>query len=99
MKTFFYVIAFLVGIFILSYLSLSHYKFFSPKFQDAKRQVFENTQSYVEGKRQEATKLYYESKTNDNKDLICQVVRMNFANFDVSLLQDSTLKSFINSCK
>lgn len=68
--------------------------------QDAQREIFEQTQSYVEGKRQEALKLYKEYKSVDsaNKILIEEIVSHSFANFDENKL-DEPLKSFIYNCK
>ena len=42
-----------VVLFGLQYIGVVNYKFFAPKYQDAQREVFENTQSYNEGKRQD----------------------------------------------
>ena len=52
--------------------------------QNADREVFEQTQSYVEGKRQELTKDYHEwiNAKSDDKLAIEAVVRSSFANFD-----------------
>lgn len=69
--------------------------------QDADRTVFESTQSYVEGKRQEATKLYKEynkAESQADKESIEAVVAMSFANFDHKKLEEP-LQSFIIKCK
>jgi hypothetical protein len=52
--------------------------------QNADREVFEHTQSYVEGKRQELIKDYHEwiNAKSDDKIAIEAVVRSSFANFD-----------------
>jgi hypothetical protein len=53
-KIFLAVVAFLFLMYVLGFLmtggDLAIYKFWAPKQENAKRQVFENTQSYVEGK-------------------------------------------------
>jgi len=70
-------------------LNLQSYKFFAPKYENVRREVFENTQSYVEGKRQEALKYYkeYNSTTDEQeRKAIEMVVVQSFANFDDSLL-------------
>lgn len=68
--------------------------------QDAKREVFEQSQSYVEGKRQEALKFYQEYiKTDEEgKKVIKELVSHSFANFDESKL-DSKLYQFVYDCK
>jgi len=44
-------------------LSLEMYKYFAPKREEAKREVFENTPSYVRGKQQRLTDLCLEYET------------------------------------
>ena len=69
--------------------------------KNADREVFEESQSYVEGKRQEAQKLYKEYLQADNEEdkaTIEQIVSMSFANFDESKLSP-VLKSFVYNCK
>jgi hypothetical protein len=43
------------------------YKFWAPKQENAKRQVFENTQSYVQGKIEYLTKLRYQYQEADGQ--------------------------------
>ncbi len=67
--------------------------------QNAERTVFEESQSYVEGKRQEVTKLRHEyliAKDKDEKEAIKATLRSSLANFDKSKL-DYDLKAFIDS--
>ena len=67
--------------------------------QNVERTVFEETQSYVEGKRQEVTKLrfeYLKSKDRDEKEAIKATLRSSLANFDKSKL-DYDLKAFLDS--
>jgi len=69
--------------------------------QNAEREVFEQTQSYVEGKRQEAVKFYQEynkAKTPQEKEAIKELVRLSFANFDEEKLPER-LRIFIYNCK
>lgn len=44
------------------------YRFWAPKMENAKREVFENTQSYVQGKAEHLTKLRYDYERADDKD-------------------------------
>lgn len=75
-------------IFGLNYLGLANFRFFAPKYENAKREVYENTQSYVEGKRQAITKHYNEWRKADSaeKNAIRAVVLQEFANFDIDKL-------------
>jgi len=69
--------------------------------QNAQREVFEETQSYVEGKRQEALKLYKEynqATDQDSKNAICYLVSQSFANFDDDKL-DGKVRAFVENCK
>lgn len=81
-------------VFGLNYFGLVSFRFFAPKYENAKREVFENTQSFVEGKRQSLTKHYNEwRKSNDDaKSAIRMVVMQEFANFDTKLFTDTQLE-------
>jgi len=70
--------------------------------QNAKREVYETSQSYVEGKRQEAVKQYSEwinAETPEDKEAIENIVRLSFSNFDETLLQEPQLQNWIKQCK
>jgi hypothetical protein len=68
--------------------------------QNAERHVFEQTQSYVEGKRQELVKYHHEWMTanKDDKEAIEAVVRQSFANFDKNKIEDAELYTFLQNC-
>ena len=68
--------------------------------KNADREVYEETQSYVEGKRQEAAKYYreYNLSEEDEKKAISEVVANSFANFDEDKLNPE-LKDFVKKCK
>lgn len=68
--------------------------------QSARREVFEETQSFVEGKRQEALKFYREYKQADasEKQGIKSMVAHSFANFDEEKLSGE-VKTFVKMCK
>lgn len=76
--------------------------FWGVRQADANRRVFEQSQSYVEGKRQELVKLYHEWSVGDEHDkaTIEAMVRMNFANFDDNLVADQkVLYDFLVAAK
>lgn len=94
-------IAFVLLIFGLSYAGLIHYQFFAPKYENARRKVFENTQSYVQGKIQDLSnyKLQYEqAKDSDSKQAIQGVIHTQFANFDIEQCPDA-LKPFLTEMR
>lgn len=69
--------------------------------KQVQREVFEQTQSYVEGKRQEIVKyrLEYMKADSSEKHAIKMTIIQSFANFDESLLNDPILESFIRDLK
>jgi len=69
--------------------------------QNANREVFEQTQSFIEGKRQELVKLHHEwMMANDqDKKTIEAVVRQSFANFDEKKIEQPELYAFLKQCK
>jgi hypothetical protein len=72
-RIFFVAIIALVLIYGLGFLAtggdLAIYKFWAPKQANAQRQVFENTQSYVQGKTEYLTRLRfeYQASTDDSR--------------------------------
>ncbi len=70
--------------------------------QDAERDVFESTQSYVDGKIQEANKMYIEfqrTEDEEEKEAIRTYIRNGFANFNEQKYLQSPLKEFVYNCK
>ena len=94
------VLGFLAIAFILQYLLLGNYAFFGPKKENIRRKVFEETQSYVEGKRQDAIRYYKEYMKADESEqaTILELVSMSFANFDETKLNPK-LKAFVEIAK
>ena len=76
------------ALFGLQYLGLVNYEFFAPKYQNAQREVFENTQSFTEGKRQDLIKYYHEWLNSDKqgKEALKEMVIDDFASYDTSKL-------------
>jgi hypothetical protein len=75
----------LIGLdFGFGYLGVFKTKTVGKTRQNAEREVFEQTQSYVEAKRQEAIKLYaeYNRSSEDEKKTLEFVIRNKFANFN-----------------
>ena len=68
--------------------------------QNADRVVYEETQSYVDGKRQEALKMFKEYKKSDleGKAAIREMASHSFAAFDENKL-NGAVYDFIYDCK
>lgn len=68
---------------------------------DARRQVYEQSQSYVEGKRQELMKYHHSwvNSTPAEKESIEFVIRHSFANFDESKIENRELRKFLIEVK
>lgn len=93
----------LVGLsFALGWTDVLYTKTVGKAKENANREVFEQTQSYVEGKRQEIIKLHHEwmQATSDvDKKSIESVVRQSFSNFDDTKITDPDLYNFLRDCK
>jgi hypothetical protein len=92
----------LVGImaltFILNAMGWANFAFWAPKYEDTKRDVFENTQSYVQGKAAHLTqlRLEYESTESDNrKAALRTMILSEAANVDRTKLP-TDLQLFLN---
>lgn len=93
----------LIGLtFGLGYLGVFHTKTVGKARQNAQREVFEQTQSYVEGKRQESAKDYSEWVRSEpsSKKALENMARTKYANFDEQkYLQDGPVKTWVYNCK
>lgn len=70
--------------------------------QNAEREVFEESQSYVEGKRQEALKYMreYNKSSEDDKKALKAIIAQSMANFNEDKhIKSQELKSFIKKMK
>lgn len=85
----------------LGYLGVFGTKTFGKAQKNADREVYEQSQSYVEGKRQELIKLHHEwTKADDNdKAAIEATIRMSFANFDENKIEQPELQAFLKKIK
>jgi len=87
--------------FLIGLYSLGMFKFFAPKTENIKREVFENTKSYLHGVQQDLGKYYHEYQKADDssKEIIKSTIRMRFAEVDVSKLQSAKLRSFLTEAR
>jgi hypothetical protein len=85
----------------LGYIGVFHTKTVGKAQQNANREVFEETQSYVEGKRQELTKDYHEwlNAKPEDKLAIESIIRSSFASFDEQKYLTGDLYNFLHKIK
>ena len=71
-------------------------KFFAPKEENIKREVFKSTRSYNEGKTQDLARYrhQYEIGNAEEKEAISSTIRIMFADYDRELLPNE-LSSFL----
>ncbi len=92
----------LVAIFLLGFVAtggdLLTYQFWAPKQENVRRQVFENTQSYVQGKTEYLAKLRfeYQQAEGDHKSALRTLIISEASTVDNSNLPQD-LQSFIRS--
>lgn len=85
-----------VLIFCLSWAGIEWYKYFAPKQEDAKREVFEATKSYNQGMVQQLSRYrlqYLSAEDSTAKAAIKSTIQHQYADFDVNKLQGE-LKTF-----
>ena len=88
-------------IFVFGLFGLGYYKFFAPKYENVRRDVFENTKSYLQGAQQDLGKYYLEYQTADEpgKATIKVTIQMRFAELDGDKLQSIQLQSFLRTMR
>ena len=87
---------FVILMFVLSAVGLVHFKIFAPRYESAKREVFEETKSYVYGAVQDLAKYKYEWEQGDEvkRRAIENVVRVRFANFPPEKINNPQLRAW-----
>lgn len=88
-------------VFVGGLMALGWYKFFGPKFEGARREVFESTRSYNQGKLQELAKIRHEyifTQDEGSKKVLEGVIRHKFADYDSRKLPPG-LKSFLEEVR
>ena len=108
MKDVFKAIGALFGVFITVYIigffitggNLAIYKFWAPKFEDARREVFEQTQSYVQGKNTYISRLrlQYEAAEGNQKEALRRTILAEAETIDAENLTP-TNRSFVGSLR
>lgn len=99
------IIAVVIGLFAFVFLAnefeIFGIRFWGVRVENARREVFEQTQSYVEGKRQELTKYrleYQREKDPIAREAIRRTIIESMANFDINKLSPD-LQNFLEQLK
>jgi len=104
-KLFGYIALVIIAISLLGFvgngMGLISYKIFGPAWEDARRDVYENTNSFTKAKVQEATKLRLEYLKSDDpavKNALQSTIQMSFADFDVDkYVKNDELKRWVKA--
>jgi len=96
------VIFMMVIAFVGQAYSLWNLKFWGPKFEDAKREVWEQTDSRINGAIQQIARSqleYLRAEDQVEKDAICATLRNMYPDITPDEIDDYRLSSFFSSCK
>jgi len=88
----------IILIFALNIGGLSWKRFFDPKYENVKREVFEQTKSYTHGKIQDLAKYfeeYQKADMVDDKQAIKSIIQIRFSEFDASKINNTKLQQFL----
>jgi hypothetical protein len=103
MKVVFGVIGIVVGTIALAFClelgGVAWFGFFEPMKENVRREVFENTKSYVHGKIQDLAKLYREYQSSEDRGALEAVVRSQFAELDANHIQSHELRRFLTNVR
>ena len=92
----------LIVIFLIGLSELGWMKFFEPKKENIRREIWEQTQSRVQGVIQDLAKYYDEYNRSDSvesKEAIRQVIIMRFADFDENQIKPVKLRNFLTNMR
>src|SRR3989344_4552992 len=93
-----------VAVYVLGFFAtggnLAIYRFWAPQFEDARREVFEQTASYVQGKNTYIARLRaeYETAEGDQKESLRRLVLSEAETIDERNLTSSN-RAFVNSLR
>lgn len=97
------IVAFFALIVLVNEFEIAGIKFWGVRKENARREVFEQTQSYVEGKRQDLIKYHHEwvNASAEDKIAIEFTIRESFSQFseDKYLIDQPELYSFLKQIK
>ena len=86
---------------VIGAYGLGLFKIFAPATEDVRRDVFENTKSYLHGVQADLGKYYeeYSKADADGKETIRQTIKMRFPSVDANKLQNPELRRFLTNMR
>lgn len=78
-----------VGVFVLNAVGLTNYSIFGPRYENVRREVYEQTKSFRDGSRRDFDNMYMaytEAKDPAEKAAILSVMRSRAAGVDMNML-------------
>jgi len=84
-------------LFFTGTLNLTFTKWYTPKKENIRREVFEETKSYVHGQTQQLAKYYSEWQNAEIKDraVIEELIKMQIADLDANNVSNVKLRNFL----
>jgi len=95
------ILLFVIG-FIGQAVNLWNLKFWGPKYEDAKRDIWEQTNSRINGAIQQIAESRLEYlRTEDpiEKEAICSTLRSMYPDITTDEIDDYTIRQFFSNCK
>jgi hypothetical protein len=85
-----------IPVFLGAY-SLGMFKLFAPATENIRRDVFENTKSYLHGVQADLGKYHeeYSKADADGRETIRQTIKLRFPSVDAEKLQNPALRAFL----
>lgn len=68
---------------------------------DAKTEVFQHTQAYIEGQNKTARKMYMEwvSAEKEDKETLCKLAGNSFSATDLTIIKDKDIRAWLEDCR
>ena len=95
-------IGMIVFSFFMTNLDLKFKEYFLPKYENMNRKVFEETQSYNYGMSQDLARYYEQymkAESTNDKEVIGNVIKMRFSDFNSENLRNEKLKIFLTTVR
>lgn len=83
--------------FVATSIDFASLKFWGVKYENARREIFEETKSYNEGKAQDLAKYYleYTQGDQDTKAALSAVIQSQYADYDAKKIKSDHLYNFL----
>lgn len=101
-KWFFLIFALIVIVVVISiFIGLGLKKTVGVENVNIDREIYEQSKSYIHGKTQDLAKYYeeYQSTDEDGKQVIRNLIQMNFTEFDETKIENRRLRIFLQEMR